>query len=144
MRCFRSQVILAAALVGCGSFSTPSTQVQKPVHWLEQGIDHEGTRIDLGYRGERTSAEIEPVAVITRQGKPVSDAMVFVQLVSADGKETFGDEAATVYEPGVGKAPALYAPGPLKVSEGDASRVVRFRVVLPEVDVDWTRDVKLP
>jgi hypothetical protein len=132
-------------LAGCsGCRFQPAGSLERIV-WIEQGIVHDGMTIALGYRGEEMQggSSLEPVASILRGGEPVADAMVFNSLVSADGKGTFGGEAATVYEPADSSHPARYAQGMLLVPEGVGECIVRFRVVFPGMEDEWTRDMTL-
>jgi hypothetical protein len=78
-------------------------------------------KISLGHRGQ------EPVAAITQDGQPVANAMVFCS----------SGEVATVYESPNGKESGLYLPN-------DSQRRVRFRIVLPEMEKEWTRDIEIP
>lgn len=133
-----------ALLSGCSCNSQPvSPGIAAPV-WLEEGIEHEKTTISLGQRGERLDAErwVEPVAAITRDGKSVASAMVFTSLISADGT-VIVDEAATVYESTGEDGPGLYTPGKLEPPAGSTPHAVRFRIVLPEVEEEWTREVEV-
>lgn len=130
---------------GCMSNSSVNSKVPLPLMWTEEGIKHEGVTIALGYRSSQESdRSIEPIAAITRDGAPVANAMVFCSLVSADGGEVIGEESATVYEPASGKTPALYGQAKLNPSQKNALYVVRFRVLLPDIDQAWTREVKIP
>ena len=70
--------------------------------------------------------------------------MVFNRLVSPDGQTPFGDEVATVYEPASDGQPACYARGKLRFPEEDTSAAVRFRIILPETNEEWNRDISLP
>lgn len=147
--------MLTALLAGCGSNSpvpapspgpaeTPSKQ--PAVQWIEEGVEHQGRTISLGYRLPTADAEreIEPVAAITQEGKPAADAMVFSKLVSVDGEAADGKEAATLYEAASGKAPAIYGQGKLKLPAAANRCVVRFRIVLPDSDQDWERELEIP
>lgn len=122
-----------------------SGAVEDKLVWVEEGIDHEDVVIALGYRTDRADPhEVEPIAMITRDGSPVANAMVFSRLVSADGKEATGEEAATVYEPVPDSDTAHYAQGRLKLPSGASQCVVRIRIVLPEGQQPWTRDMTIP
>jgi hypothetical protein len=117
----------------------------KPLIWIEKDIQHEGMTISLGYRGQAEEGErgVEPIATITRDGQPVANAMVFCSLLAADD-QAMGDEAATLYEPPVGKEAGLYTPGKMKLPDKGSRCTVRFRIVLPESEQDWLRDVEIP
>lgn len=137
-------LLCLAALSGCMCNSQPASPgIAAPV-WIEEGIEHEGMKISLGQRGQRSDAErwVEPVAAITRDGKPVASAMVFSSLISADGT-VIGDEAATVYESPGEAGSGLYTSGKLEPPAGSSPHAVRFRIVLPDVEKEWTRDVEL-
>ena len=132
---------ICVLLSGCGGATNPMPLPPPPpppgpaATWVEN-IEYEGAKIALGHRGE------EPLAAIIRDGQPVANAMVFCTPLSAEGKPV-DDEVATVYQPAAGKDPAIYAAGPWK-RPASGPILVRFRIVLPEVDEDWTRDVELP
>lgn len=100
---------------------------------MEQDIEHEGAEISLGRRGE------EPVAAITRDGKPVANAMVFCSPLDGDGKP-IGDEAATTYEAAAGNAPPLYVTDP-RARPASGPLLIRFRIVLPDAEQEFTRDI---
>jgi len=150
MRNLLASFALATLLAGCGS-NPPDTpgkpgpaETPPAVTWVEKEIEHAGNTISLGVRAEpKSTSSLEPVVAITRDGKPVDNAMVFDRLVSADDGQPRGDEVATVYEPAAGSEPALYAQGKLAWPEAGKCKV-RFRIVLPNVDEDWQRDVELP
>jgi hypothetical protein len=151
-----SLLLMLAVFSGCGSHATTPVdqprsgdavqQPQTPVKWVEQGIEHDGAQISLGYRGPPPSdgGTIEPVASVTRAGKPVADAMVFTRLVSPGGSELKGDELATVYETSSDSEANLYTPGKLKLPHRASKCDVRFRIVLPDDEQDWTRDIEIP
>ena len=106
---------IAGLVAGCGrSVSTPATPPRPPLLWVEEGIEHAGMRISLGYRGAAAVAadsDVEPVAAITHNGEPVAGAMVFTSLVAADSDKKNGEpttgEAPTVFEPAGAQTPAL-------------------------------------
>jgi hypothetical protein len=112
------------------------------VTWIERDLEVEGIKIAVGHRlrlGKPVSWR-EPVVVITKNGKPVANAMVFCQLVSPDGPSTFGEEEATVFEPASHGDPACYAPGKSMLPEDADSAVIRVRVILPERDQEWSSE----
>ena len=134
-------VLALSLLAGCGSTTNapPSPPPPPPgpaATWVESDIEHEGAKIALGHRGD------EPVAAITRDGKPVANAMVFCTLLTAEG-EPADEEVATTYEPAAGKDPPLYVTGSWK-RPAIGPVAVRFRVVLPDAERDWTHVVQLP
>jgi hypothetical protein len=117
--------------------------------WVEEGIEHAGMKISLGYRGAAAAdSDVEPIAAITQNGKPVAGAMVFTSLVAAGSdtknREPTTGEAATVFEPAGGQTPALYASGKLHLPEGQSPHAVRFRIVLPGADEDFIRKISVP
>ncbi len=136
---------LAALIAGCGSRAPHPAAASESIVWVEQGIAHDGFVIDLGYRGElsNSSSVVEPVAAITRDGKSVANAMVFTRLSSPGDQTTVGQEMATVYEPSSAKNPPIYAGGRLQVPEGASLDVVQFRIVLPDVEQDWVREMAI-
>jgi hypothetical protein len=113
--------------------------------WLEKGIPHKDVAVDLGYRSDpEAGVTLEPVAKIVQNGTPVADAMVFNVLVAVDGGDVIGEEMATVYESLSGSNAAIYAQGTLHPPAGAAQCTVRFRIVLPDSQEAWTRDVMIP
>ncbi|MCH7728795.1 MAG: hypothetical protein IH991_20270 [Planctomycetes bacterium] len=113
--------------------------------WVEKGIRYEAVIIDLGYRDKVADGArwLEPVAMITRDRAPVANAMVFNSLVSADSSDVIGEEVATVYEPSPDSDTAWYTQGKLRFPDGISQCVVRFRIVLPNSQQAWTRDVTI-
>jgi hypothetical protein len=149
MRIALSVVTLAAALIsftGCPRSASSTRESSAPaITWQEEGLSHGGANIKLGVRqaSNPTADSIEPVAAITADGQPVAGAMVFVSLVDP-AKESADSpgEVPTLYEPGSDDAPALYTPGPLELRAGTTG--VRYRIVLPEVNDDFTHEISLP
>lgn len=110
-------------------------QPQAPrVNWVEKDIEHAGAKIALGFEPDKTV--LRPVADIRRDGKSLASAMVFAQVVSADGEQTLSEEVATRYTP-------LYEAKLPRPSEAKKYSV-RFRVVLPDDAEGLTRDVPVP
>ncbi len=136
-------VLMLTLVAGCTCNSPDSSATAEPIVWVEKGITHEDVVIDLGYRdsGNGSVRRIEPVAKITRKGKPVANALVFSSLVSDRASNSAGEESATVYEHSPGSNAAHYTAGKLQLPDGTAQSVMRFRVVLPGSEKDWTRDV---
>ncbi len=134
---------LLAALLLAGCYRQPATPPAEPSAaanppvWIEENLVHDGTKISLGYRGPHAHAgeAIEPLAKITRAGQPVASAMVFDGLVSVDGKPTADPDVATAYDR------SLYGQAKLPIPAGANQCVVRFRVLLPQRDEEWTRDI---
>jgi hypothetical protein len=110
--------------------------------WLEEDLEFEGMTIAFGHRGRHVRAGdwLEPIVAITKDGKPLVDAMVFNQLVTTDDPSTISDEVATVFEPASGGTPACYAQGKLQLPGEVRSVAVRVRIVLPEIDEVWSKD----
>ena len=110
--------------------------------WIEQGLTHHGVTIDLGYRDHHTDGSdwLEPVARITRDGKPVVDAMVFHRPASASPDEAAA-EMATVYD---AADDGRYGQAKMRVTEGATECVVNVRIVLPEVDRAWEHELTIP
>ena len=150
-RMFLSALVLTLLVsVGCQrSSSENATDIKTPTTpptWLEQGLEVEGRSISLGYRGSppRAGESLEPTVAITQDGKPVAEAMVFLRLVAADGQTFLGDEVATVFEPATAGNVACYAQGKLRMPEKGDAAAIRFRLILPGRDEDWTKDLVLP
>ena len=142
-------VLLSSLLLplgGCWGSST-SRPAALPLVWIEEGIEHQGVSISLGYRGAAPDVDgvIEPVASITRDGQPFPGAMVFIALMAPGGNakdETPVADVATLYEPPGERSVGLYTAGKLPVPTGAKS--ARFRIVLPQVETDYTHEVPLP
>ena len=110
--------------------------------WLEEDLEFAGMTIAFGHRGRHVKAGdwLEPIVAITKDGKPLADAMVFNQLVASDDQSTISDEVATVFEPASSGTPACYAQGKLQLPGEVRSVAVRVRIVLPEIDEVWSKD----
>ncbi len=141
MRTLLAFLCLTVALaVGCARSSPHRDRDANEIVWIEEGIVHDDAVIDLGYRiPAKGLRSIDPVAKITRNGTPVVDALVFNVLVAANGADVIGEERATAYEESSDSA--YYAQGVLDVPQDASQCTVRFRVVLPDGAVSWTRDV---
>ncbi|MEO8495343.1 MAG: hypothetical protein ABI614_09750 [Planctomycetota bacterium] len=147
---FAGLLLTLISVSGC-SRTAPVKSVEKATAadstiWLEEGLEFEGATIAFGHRGQQAVAGewLEPTVAITKDGKPVADAMVFYQLVTPDGMSTLGDEVATVFEQASDGTPACYAQGKLQLPGEGRSVAVRVRIVLPEVDKEWSRDFIVP
>ena len=113
--------------------------------WVEEGVEHEGFVLALGHHGEHLheASKLEPAISITRDGAAVADAKVFNSLISADGNEVISEEVATIYEPETDDEPAHYAQGKLYIPKGSQQYIIRFRIELPGVDDELTKDVTI-
>lgn len=143
--CVAIGLVMIAALVGCWRSTNSIPGGGPPPVWVEKEIEHAGMTLSLGYRGDAPQAgkAFEPVAMITRDGRPVADAMVFVSLL--DGAEAdAGEDQATVYEISQDRKAGHYAQGELQAPAGAQSCTVRFRIVFADAQEDWTRDVEMP
>ncbi len=101
--------------------------------------------ISLGYRGDPPQAgnSIEPVAMITRDGVPVANAMVFNSLVAGSDTPEGGEDTPTVYELSSDRTLGHYAQGKLLVPAGAKECTVRFRIVFADAKDDWTHDMQV-
>ena len=54
-----------------------------------------------------------------------------------------GNEVATVFEPASDGNPACYAQGKLSFPDDASSAAVRVRIILPEVEKEWTKDFRV-
>ncbi len=149
--------LITVFVAGCGETSPPvNTEATEggPTHsheggdelvWVGEDIEHDGFVLKLGHHGDHWHAgeAVEPAVSITRDGEAVPDAKVFNSLVSADGMETVGAEIATIYEPETDDEPAHYAQGNLKLPEESNQVIIRFRIALPGVDDELTRDMTI-
>ena len=136
-------IMPALIFAGCARTAPDPPGDGPPATWVDEGIEHEGTTISLGYRGDgpRAGQDFEPIVMITRDEKPVASAMVFNQLISSDGSESLGEEQATVFELSEDRQRGHYAQGPLQLPAGQQHCTVRFRIVLEDSVESWTRDV---
>jgi hypothetical protein len=141
---------LSITFAGCPRSASSTRAVEEPaIEWVQKELAHGDAKIALGIREEAPNGKLslEPVAAITRDGQPVAGAMVFVSLV-APGEDSANagsaSEVATVYQPASGQTPALYSPVPLDLPGGKAPSAVRFRIVLPSADSDFTHEISLP
>lgn len=128
--------LLLPCVTACSKSSSP---LDAGVTWIKQGITYEDVTIDLGYRQSDTdtAGALTPLAVITRDGIPVANAMVFCSLVDDAGE---GTESATVYE--VEGTSAWYTGSP---QQADALPcVLRFRIVLPEQPEAFRGEITVP
>jgi hypothetical protein len=105
----------------------------------EQELEQQGYQIALGFHGEKLLAgqDIEPAVKITRDGEPVADAKVFNALLADDGQKVLVAEVPTVYEPPTDDEPAHYAQGALRVPSDVQKVVLRFRINIDAVDLDF-------
>ncbi len=116
--------LLVSSATGCWS---PSSQHEHQAHWLERGIVHEAFTIDLGFEAvdADSGGTLKPLAVVQRDGKPVTNAMVFCRWDSPAGDAT---ESATVYA--TDGSPAWYAGPEFQPAALPCS--LHFRIVLPD------------
>jgi hypothetical protein len=156
----RRRIIFAAFLCGwvaswSGCTNRQSSEpeqaaVPPPLVWSTEGVEFHGATIRLGYRAATTSADrsVEPVAAISRGGAPAPDAMVFITLIAtgseAREEQATNNESATLYEPPDQQTPGLYTAGRRQRPDNSEAHAVRFRVVLPEIEEDFTREIPLP
>ncbi|MBT4864972.1 MAG: hypothetical protein HON53_07640 [Planctomycetaceae bacterium] len=158
-------VTVTAFVGGCGESDPPTdagtgdqTAVEQPAAghphsheggdalvWVEEDVEHEGFVLALGHHGKHLHAAefVEPAVSITRDGAAVADAKVFNSLVSADGEEVIREEVPTIYEPETEDEPAHYAQGKLHLPKGSAQFIIRFRIELPGVKEELTRDITI-
>lgn len=113
--------------------------------WVEEDFEHEGFVLALGHHGKHLHAAsfVEPAVSITRDGEAVADAKVFNSLLAADGEEVIREEVPTIYEPETEDEPAHYAQGKLHMPKGSAQFIIRFRIELPGVEDELTRDITI-
>lgn len=104
--------------------------------WKGKPQEHDGLQILLGHHGEHLHAgeAVEPAVSIMRDGKPVSDARVYVSLRSADGRTELAKEVATVFEPTTESEPAHFAQGELTIPKDTNKFVISYRLEIPETE----------
>jgi len=140
-------LMICSTIAGCGR--RPGGEADG-ITWVEKGVDRNDVTIDFGYRTPPKSGSrfgggaVEPVARITRDGVPAADAMVFVSLAAPKGEQNVADEEPTVYEFSQQTADAYYAQALLNPPSDKAECVVKFRIVLPDGENEWTHEVTLP
>lgn len=131
-------LIVFAGAGGCArrSPSEIASPTEVAILWLDEGRDVDGVKVKVGRRLEEApeTGILEPVVSLTHEGKPVADAMVFVQLVTAGGEGASGEEAACVYE----AASGCYSPGKLKMPEKVGDLAIRTRIIFAGVEQEWT------
>jgi hypothetical protein len=150
----RSALLLCSLLIplgGCTGRPSPDADAASPLlNWSGEAIEFRGAKIRLGFRGAAGTADrsMEPVANITRDGAPVPGAMVFIALIASSGKasdaERLLEEAPAIYELPTQQTPALYTTGKRQLPDGVVPTAVRFRIVLPEAEEDFTREIPPP
>jgi hypothetical protein len=80
----------------------------------------------------QTGHDLEPAVSIEHDGKPLSDAKVFVSLLAADRKNALlAKEKLMIYEPATSEEPAHYAQAFLKVPAHSDRVIIRYRIELP-------------
>jgi len=100
--------------------------------WLRDGLEKGEYSIKLGHHGVHVleGHAVEPAVAITRDGKPVADAKVFMSLASGDGETVLVEEKQTVYEPVTEHEEAHYAQAKLDVPHEVKKVFIRYRIVL--------------
>ena len=130
------------------SEKTPHTHGDADLLVWESKEKIEGTELEIwfGHHGNHfhLGDEIEPAVAIMRGGNAYADAMVFNAMVNpADENKLIGQEMATVYESETADEIAHYAQGELVIPYQGTEFAIRYRVVLPDLDREITRDVKV-
>lgn len=139
-------MLAVGAATGCHSRSADRPAARPEVVWVEDDIPHDDVRISLGYRPVRSDDGTlpHPVARITRDGEPVANAMVFCGIVSGDSGEKVGDEVATEYRSSPAADTGYYVQSGLQWPENGVRYRIRYRIVLPDSEQVWTREMSLP
>jgi len=147
-------VMLATVIAsGCSERNRPEGQSEHAhshdgddaLIWVEENIEHDRFILALGHHGKHLHATsfVEPAVSITHDGVAFADARVLNSLVSVDGTEVIREEVATIYEPESENEPAHYAQGKLHLPKGFSQLIIRFRIVLPGVANELTRDITI-
>lgn len=134
--------ILWLTAVGCNPAAAPvksgKNPPETPAVWLERGLKIDDMTVEIGYRNREG---IQPVIAITKEGKPVADAMVFVQLLSTGEQAQSSPELATVFETD-GQGKSVYCT-PTGISGGEF-KGMRWRVIFAGKEQEWTQEVEIP
>ena len=147
-------------LVGCASENDPppvdptaTTTAGGHAHaagdqlvWpLKETIADTGYEIWFGHHGDHFHGgeQIEPAIAITNDGQPVDNAQVFNGLVNVDNADSVSGEVAAKYEPATATEIAHYAQGHLAIPQGVKKITIRYRVSVPDVSDEITRDVEV-
>lgn len=136
--------VFALISTGCPKAPSATTATDDPkIQWVEEGIEHEGYTIALGYRKATADAnEVEPVASIQRDGAPIAGAMVFVRLLKSGASDAPpAADLPTTYHAAEESDSAFYSAGPLPSGDGGTSPSVAFRIALPDVTTDFTHEL---
>ncbi len=110
---------------------------------LKETIVDTGYEIWLGHHGNHFHGgeKIEPAIAITKDGQSVDNAQVFNVLVDADNAESAPNEVQTIYEAATDEEIAHYAQGELAIPAGAKKITIRYRLTLPDLPDEITRDV---
>ncbi len=111
--------------------------------WVREDIEEGDFRISLGQHGAdfHIGEQLEPAAMITRDGIDVCDAVVHVSLMAADSQTVLVDEASTTFEPATETEPAHYAQASFQIPGGAGEFIIRFRIDLPGMNESTTFDI---
>ena len=100
------------------------------LHWGKKDLEHEGFVISLGHHGNHwhDGDQIEPAAMLVKDGKNIGDAKLTCQLV--DGETAIDTPAEMIFEPKTDSEPAHYA-GAKLTFPSEKEFLVKFEITLP-------------
>ncbi len=135
-------LVLFVGLAVAGGCNKPDDNA---LIWQRADLEHEGYVISLGHHGEQLYADhkAEPAVMITRDGEPVADAMVFVTLLDSAGEKVLTQEQATVYKLPTDAEPAYYSPTSVMLPADATEVTLRYRITFPEAG-EFSQDVVIP
>jgi len=145
-----SVLLLSLLLTSACRRPAPSTVTKSPrqaspdsIKWLDRDLDAEGMKVAVGHRRapDETGNTLEPIVVLTKNNEPLAGAMVFLQLLSGDGA-ALGEDMATVYEPAWMQKPACYT-AKLSLPADVKSASLRVRIILPDSDKEWSKEIAI-
>lgn len=114
--------------------------------WQREEVALADCMLKLGHHGAHLHAgkEVEPAVIVTRDGKDVPDAQVFVAIYSVEGDNPLAAEQALKFEPGNDHEPSHFALARLAIPADASSVVLRYRVLLPGQTEAESFDVPVP
>lgn len=110
------------------------------LHWVKLDEQVGDFRITLGHRGNHFHAgeSIEPAAQIRKNDAPVTDAVVNVALLAAEGEQVLVEDVASEGVPATETEPAVFAKTTLAIPADTKKFRIRFRIKLPDIEEEKT------
>lgn len=112
----------------------------KDLKWVKLDEEVNGYKVTLGHRGDHFHGNepIEPAALIRKDDAPVTDAVVHVALLAAEGEEVLVEEVQTELLPATETEPAVFAKSTLMIPADATKFRIRFQIKLPDVEEEQT------